>query len=71
MKRIAALALLRDDTATAYLLECVREGETADAVAAVKALATFRDDPRLAARLREAAGGRERAVAAAVTAALG
>lgn len=66
-----ALALLRDDTATAYLLECVREGETADAVAAVKALATFRDDPRLAARLREAAGGRERAVAAAVTAALG
>ncbi len=66
-----ALALLRDDTATAYLLESVREGETADAVAAVKALATFRDDPRLAARLREAAEGRERPVAAAVAAALG
>lgn len=66
-----ALALLRDEAATDYLLECVREGETADAVAAVKALATFRDDPRLAARLREAAKGRERVVTAAVMAALG
>ena len=66
-----SLALLRDDSANAYLLGCVKDGEPADAIAAVKALATFRDDPRLAARVLEAAKGQERAVAAAVDAAFG
>lgn len=66
-----ALALLRDDEATAFLLRVVSEEDAADAVAAAKALATFRDDPGLAARLREAAKGREPAVARAVAAALG
>ncbi len=49
-----ALALLRDDAANDFLLGVVRDGEAPDAVAAAKALATFRDDPRLAARLRAA-----------------
>lgn len=66
-----ALALLRDDAATAFLLRVVSEEDAADAAAAAKALATFRDDPSLAARLREAAGGREPAVARAVAQALG
>lgn len=57
-----ALALLRDDVANDSLLGVVRNGELPDAVAAAKALATFRDDARLAARLRAAAEGRERAV---------
>ncbi len=65
-----ALALLRDEAAVDYLLSRVRDGETADAVAAVKALATFREDPRLAARVRDAAEGREKPVAAAVEQAL-
>jgi HEAT repeat protein len=63
-----ALALLRDEAATEYLLGCVRDGDTEDSVAAVKALATFRDDPRLVARLREAAEKRERTVVELVTA---
>ena len=66
-----ALALLRDEAATEYLLGRVRGEAPADAIAAGKALATFKDDARLAARLREAAAGRERAVVSAITAALG
>ena len=66
-----ALALLRDEAATDYLLARVRDAGAADAVAAVKALATFRDDARLAARLRAAAAGCERIVVEAVSAALG
>jgi len=62
-----ALALLRDDVANDDLLGVVRDGEAPDAVAAAKALATFRDDPRLAARLRAAAEGREKAVVEAAT----
>ena len=62
-----ALALLRDDAANDHLLEVVRDGESPDAVAAARALATFRDDARLAARLRAAAEGRERAVVEAAT----
>ena len=57
-----ALALLRDDAANDFLLGVVRDGEPPDAVAAARALATFRDDSRLAARLDAAAEGRERAV---------
>ncbi len=66
-----ALALLRDEAAFEHLLGRVREAAPPDAIAAAKALATFRDDPRLAARLREAAAGRERAVVSAVETALG
>jgi HEAT repeat protein len=62
-----ALALLRDDAANDHLLEVVRNGECPDAVAAAKALATFRDDARLATRLRAAAEGRERAVVEVAT----
>ena len=65
-----ALALLRDDAATDFLLGKVRDGEVPEAVAAARALATFREDPRLSARLREAAAGREKDVASAVGAAL-
>jgi hypothetical protein len=66
-----ALALLRDDAANAYLLERVREGVRADAIAAGKALATFRDDPALAAALREAAAAHpDRAVRDAIEVAL-
>lgn len=66
-----ALALLRDETAFEHLLGRVRKGAPSDAIAAARALATFRDDARLAARLREAAAGRERAVVAAIESALG
>lgn len=65
-----ALALLRDDAATGYLLERVRSAPREDALAAGRALATFRDDPRLAARVLEAAAGREPAVAAALAGSL-
>lgn len=50
-----ALALLRDDAATEHLLEVIRTQSKPDALAAARALATFRDDPTIAARLREAA----------------
>jgi len=66
-----ALALLRGDAATEYLLGCVRDGDPLDAVAAGRALATFRDDARLSARMLEAARGRDRTVVSAVQAALG
>lgn len=66
-----ALALLRDEHAFDHLLGRVREGDRPDAIAAGKALATFRDDPRLSERLREAAAGRDRAIVAAIESALG
>lgn len=66
-----ALALLRDDAANAYLVERVVEGARADAIAAGKALATFREDPGVAAKLREAARAHpDRAVRDAVLAML-
>jgi hypothetical protein len=65
-----ALALLRDEEATSYLLGRVREADAPDAVAAGKAIAIFRDDARLAARVREACAEREQAVVAAIEAAL-
>jgi HEAT repeat protein len=46
-----ALALLRDDAATVHLVDIVRTGEHDDALAAAKALATFKDDPALRARV--------------------
>lgn len=60
-----ALALVRDDAATAYLLDRVRAAAPADAIAAVKALATFRSDARLADKVRAAAAGRAAVRAAA------
>lgn len=65
-----ALALLREEAANEWLLGRVREADPGDAIAAGKALATFRDDPRLAEKLREAAAGQGRAVVAAVEEAL-
>ncbi len=54
-----AMALLRDDAATAVLLEVVRSGPARRAAQALKALAHFRHDPKLTQRAREAARGRE------------
>ena len=65
------LALLRDDVATGYLLARLTDGPRADAIAAGRALATFRDDPAHVARVRAAAAAHpDRAVVAEVAAAL-
>jgi hypothetical protein len=50
-----ALALLRNDAANGYLVGRIRSGSRADAVAAARALATFKDDPAIAELLRDAA----------------
>jgi hypothetical protein len=50
-----ALALLRLDAATDHLLGVVSAGDAKEAVAAARSLATFRDDPALAARAVDAA----------------
>lgn len=50
-----SLALLRTDLGNAYLLGRVTDGSRADALAAGRALATFRADPALAAAVRAAA----------------
>ena len=42
--RIGYLALLRNDAATGYLLDAVRSHGRLEAVAAARALATFKDD---------------------------
>lgn len=52
-----ALAMMRNDRATDYLIERV-EGEGADAVGAAKALSTFAHDASIADRVRTAARGR-------------
>jgi hypothetical protein len=52
-----ALALLRTDPATDYLLDAIRSHGRADAVAAARALATFKDDAAIAERVRAAAQG--------------
>ncbi|HEY4243848.1 MAG TPA: hypothetical protein VGM88_28740 [Kofleriaceae bacterium] len=61
-----ALALLRVDESTDYLFERVADASPAEAIAAAKALATFKADPALAARLREAAAPRDKATWAAI-----
>lgn len=53
-----ALALLRHDPATEQLLDVIRE-RPRDAVAAARALATFKDDPSLGERIREAAASHD------------
>lgn len=50
-----ALALLRAEPATEYLLDAIRSHGAADALAAGRALATFKDDANLADRVRAAA----------------
>lgn len=65
-----ALALLRVEPATAHLLEVVRDGSAGQARAAGKALATFKEDAALAARLREAAATRDRSFRAEIEALL-
>lgn len=50
-----ALALLRAEPATAYLLDAIRSHARRDAVAAARALATFKDEPSLVERIRAAA----------------
>lgn len=52
-----ALALLRTDDATAHLIEIVKTAARRDALAAARALATFKDDPGVAKQLRAAARG--------------
>ncbi len=52
-----ALALLRSDAATAYLLDAIRDHGKLDALAAATALATFKDDAVLRDQAREAAAG--------------
>jgi len=50
-----ALALLRAEPATDYLLDAIRTHGRRDAVAAARALATFKDDAALIERIRAAA----------------
>lgn len=51
-----ALALLRTDEANAHLLAAIRTRGKADAIAAARALATFREDPAVAAQLAAVLG---------------
>ena len=51
-----SLALLRAEPATAYLLDAIRSHGRRDAVAAARALATFKDDAAMVERIRAAAG---------------
>jgi HEAT repeat protein len=50
-----ALALLRTDAANGYLLDAIRGHGPADAVAAARALATFKDDAAIARQVEAAA----------------
>jgi len=65
-----ALALLRSEPATAHLLDAIRSHGRRDAVAAARALATFKDDPGLADRIRAAADQQRDPTARAEIAAL-
>ncbi|MCA9707039.1 MAG: hypothetical protein KDK70_14390, partial [Myxococcales bacterium] len=53
-----AIAMLRSDAAWGWLLERVEQGGRGQALAALRALATFRHDPRLLARVSEAVARR-------------
>ncbi|MFT3836924.1 MAG: hypothetical protein QM723_08000 [Myxococcaceae bacterium] len=67
-----AMSLLRDDAATAFLLEVVAEAPEKHAEMAVNALAHFKHDDKLRERVRAAAKGRaEAAVARAVAKSFG
>lgn len=58
-----ALALLRAEPATVYLLDAIASHGRRDAVAAARALATFKDDRALIDRIRAAAGQQRDAAA--------
>jgi len=60
-----ALALLRADPATGYLLDAIAAHGRRDAVAAARALATFKHDAGLVERIRDAAGRQRDAAARA------
>ncbi len=64
--RLLAIALLRDDAAWSWLLERVEEGARPEAEDAARALATFRHDRDLAAKLR-AIGVRRKELQASIT----
>jgi hypothetical protein len=64
-----AVALLRNDPATDYLLDVIRTAAPTRAVHAVHALATFRDDATLAKRVRTAAADADDAIVRAEAAA--
>ena len=51
---LLAIAMLRTDAAWSWLVEQVQAGARGPAVAALRALATFKHDPRLHARVSEA-----------------
>jgi len=55
---LLALALLRRETAIDYLLDLVREGESAASDDAVAALAVYEQDPKLRERIEQARTGR-------------
>jgi len=57
-RKVGYLALALTREANEHLLELVRDGEPADAIAAARALATFKDDPALCEQVKEAARGR-------------
>jgi hypothetical protein len=60
-----ALTLLRLDAATDHLIDVIRGDDAREAIAAARALATFRDDPALADRALEAAAANPDASVAA------
>jgi hypothetical protein len=66
-----ALALLRLEPATAHLLAVVENESPDDARAAAGAIATFRDDPALAARVHTATAGRDPATRSEIRALFG
>lgn len=57
--RLLAIALVRDSVAWDYLLARVADGSKGEAEDAARALATFRHDDELVAKLRTAAGTRK------------
>ena len=61
-----ALALLRLDAATEHLLAAIRDGSATDAIAAAKALATFKEDATVRDRLLVAVADREASVRAEI-----
>ncbi|HZJ65832.1 MAG TPA: hypothetical protein VFD36_20115 [Kofleriaceae bacterium] len=67
-----ALALLRTEPATDYLLDAIRSHGRLDAIAAARALATFKDDATLVERIRAAAAEqRDKLARAEINAVLG
>ncbi len=69
---LVAIALVRSDASSAYLLGVLRDGEKRAAIHAAEALAIFKDDPRMRDAILAAAGARrDKAFLAKVREALG